>query len=101
MSKREAAIAVLVAFAVGVIAAGSLRDRAENRSIQQDPSQTLSGEVTEYANYGNRGNGPGADILRWRVTSAFGTHLPTLGENPVQVAERLRIASGGACTHFT
>jgi TRAP-type mannitol/chloroaromatic compound transport system substrate-binding protein len=86
MSKREALIAVLVAFAVGVIGAGSLRDRSDDRSNQEYPSQNLSSD---------HGDGRGATILRWRVTSAFGTHLPTLGENPVQVADRLRIASGG------
>ncbi len=86
MSKREALVAVLIAFAVGVISAGSLRD--------------LDGADASAASEGRSGVGepiPDSDgpILRWRVTSAFGTHLPTLGENPVQVAERLRTASRG------
>jgi TRAP-type mannitol/chloroaromatic compound transport system substrate-binding protein len=93
MSKREALIAVLIAFAVGMVGAGSLRDRSDDRTNErsnwENPSQKLS------ADYADHGDSRDVDILRWRVTSAFGTHLPTLGENPVQVADRLRIASDG------
>jgi TRAP-type mannitol/chloroaromatic compound transport system substrate-binding protein len=78
MSNREALIAVLLAFALGVIGAGSLRDRP---IAVNGLNEAAAPEAS--------------DLLRWRVTSAFGTHLPTLGENPVQVATRLRIASHG------
>ena len=86
MSKREALVAVLIAFAVGVIGSGSLRDpdRVEASSASGGPPGGL----------GSIGDSDGP-ILRWRVTSAFGTHLPSLGENPVQVADRLRTASRG------
>ena len=86
MSKREALVAVLIAFAAGVLGAGSLRDLGPDESR---PAQNRrDGAVESIRDV----EGP---ILRWRVTSAFGTHLPTLGENPVQVADRLRTASRG------
>jgi len=76
MSIREALVAVFIAFAVGLLAAGSLgRERDAVLATPGDPEA-----------------GP---VLRWRVTSAFGTHLPALGENAVEVADSLRIASGG------
>lgn len=76
MSQREVFVAVVVAFLVGVLAAGSLRGARE-------------GAATE--------GGPGASgpALRWRVTSAFGTHLPALGDNPVEIAALLSAATGG------
>lgn len=83
MSKREALIAVLIAFAAGALGAGSLRDRADPRPSPRSRLESTSGDEAP------------SSVVRWRVTSAFGTHLPTLGENPVQVASRLRIASGG------
>ncbi|MFP6654195.1 MAG: TRAP transporter substrate-binding protein [Myxococcota bacterium] len=78
MSNRETLIAILIAFAVGVIGSSALR------------TTTLSENQLDEASIPAASN-----RLRWRVTSAFGTHLPTLGENPVQVATRLRIASQG------
>ncbi len=82
MSKREALIAVLIAFAVGLLAAGSLgRDRPDRSLLARE--------------HGQDGTDPSVPMLRWRVTSAFGTHLPSLGENPVDIASRLRAASGG------
>jgi TRAP-type mannitol/chloroaromatic compound transport system substrate-binding protein len=80
MSLREALVAVLVAFAVGVLMAGSLRPDAGARS---DPGSGAAGGAA---------SGP---RVRWRVTSAFGTHLPSLGENAVDVADRLRAATDG------
>jgi TRAP-type mannitol/chloroaromatic compound transport system substrate-binding protein len=80
MSNREALVAVLIAFVVGGLTAGSL-----GRGNGSDPgTATTQGKPL--------GIGP---KLRWRVTSAFGTHLPGLGENAVHVANRLRIASDG------
>jgi TRAP-type mannitol/chloroaromatic compound transport system substrate-binding protein len=88
MSKREALVACLIAFAVGVMTAGSLRDS------NGAPPFSASGGKDQSAAAGPLDD-PNDGILRWRVTSAFGTHLPTLGENPVQVADRLRRASRG------
>ena len=76
MSNREALVAVAVAFLVGVLVAGSLRESGP--TPQKEPGATIAGPT-----------------LRWRITSAFGTHLPALGENPLEVAERLRRASRG------
>jgi len=79
VSNREALVAVVIAFLAGIIAAGSLgRDDA--------PHAALTGDGDAPAN---------APMLRWRVTSAFGTHLPALGDNPLEVAEQLRRASAG------
>lgn len=86
MSKREAALAALIAFAVGVLAAGSLRDRSNDARTLAAAGNPLTTTSTTAASL---------EVIRWRVTSAFGTHLPTLGENPVEVADRLRIASQG------
>jgi TRAP-type mannitol/chloroaromatic compound transport system substrate-binding protein len=80
MSRGEAFIAVVVAFVAGLLAAGSLGrgDAGHEPGIRQAGSEPSD-----------------LPILRWRVTSAFGTHLPSIGENPVDVANRLREASQG------
>jgi TRAP-type mannitol/chloroaromatic compound transport system substrate-binding protein len=80
VSRPEAFVAVLVALLVGVIGSLSLRPA----------TPSLPGAATAAANRAGE-----SASLRWRVTSAFGTHLPALGENPVQVADRLREASDG------
>lgn len=89
MSNREVLVAVLIAFSVGVIGAGSLGNVKDSGS----PSMSV-GQRDSRGPGGSIGDSDGP-ILRWRVTSAFGTHLPTLGENPVEVADRLRTATRG------
>jgi TRAP-type mannitol/chloroaromatic compound transport system substrate-binding protein len=87
MSKPEALVAVVVAFIVGVIGSLSLR-----------PASNAAGDVTGFRGTEStiQANTEGqTSLLRWRLTSAFGTHLPVLGDNPVRVAERLRAASDG------
>jgi TRAP-type mannitol/chloroaromatic compound transport system substrate-binding protein len=88
MSKREALVACLIAFVVGVVGAGSLGGSRGAPSSLSIGGKAQTGTVGSL----DDSNEP---IVRWRVTSAFGTHLPTLGENAVQVADRLRRASGG------
>ena len=83
MSKRETLLAVLVAFAVGVLVAGSL------------PHWRPVGQDAAAADPVDDRRTTAAAILRWRVSSAFGTHLPSLGENIIRVGERLAIASDG------
>lgn len=78
MSLREALVAISVAFVVGVLVAGSLGPDASAPSSAAAPPLASDGPA-----------------LRWRVTSAFGTHLPALGGNAVDVADRLRAASDG------
>jgi TRAP-type mannitol/chloroaromatic compound transport system substrate-binding protein len=84
MSKSEALVAVLVALLVGIIGSLSLRTAFRPPS----GSATPSGDADHVA----ATRGP---LIRWRVTSAFGTHLPALGENAIQVADRLRTATAG------
>lgn len=84
LSGREAAVAVTIAFLAGVLVAGSL------------PRWSRSAAPAE--GHASSGPGPtasGGPVVRWRVSSAFGTHLPALGENAVHVARRLERASNG------
>jgi len=74
MSKRSALVAVITAFLVGGIATLSLRPQ----------SQVSSREVWDSGN-----------PVRWRMPTAFATHLPALGENAPWVSERIEAASGG------
>ncbi|HKK52843.1 MAG TPA: TRAP transporter substrate-binding protein [Myxococcota bacterium] len=83
MTRSEALVAVVVAFAVGLLGALSLRPASGLRKAGSRPVEGIHREAS------------GTDVLRWRVTSAFGTHLPALGENAVEVADRLRGASDG------
>ena len=83
MSKGEALLAVVVAFAVGVLVAGSLPQWGDG-GRSADSALARPGPAA-----------PGERILRWRISSAFGTHLPALGENVVEVARRLAVASDG------
>jgi len=73
MSGRSVFVAVSMAFLVGVVGALSLK-----------PVTTEAGRagVTD------------RPVVHWRVPSAFGTNLPALGENAVEVAERIARSSG-------
>lgn len=74
MSNRAALVAVLTAFFVGALGALALR-----------PARPIGSGIAD---------APLASV-RWRMPSAFGTNLPAIGENPVQVAERIAAVSGG------
>jgi TRAP-type mannitol/chloroaromatic compound transport system substrate-binding protein len=74
VSNRAALVAVLVAFVTGLIA--SLALRPASREVQV-------------------GEGRAGLSVRWRVPTAFGTHLPGLGENAPWVLEQIREASDG------
>jgi TRAP-type mannitol/chloroaromatic compound transport system substrate-binding protein len=84
MSRSETLLAVLVAFAVGVLGALSLRPA-------NDP-----GRRPTLDSHADRSGGSAPETIHWRVSSAFAKHLPALGGNLVEVAERLRRASRGA-----
>jgi len=75
MSNRAALVAVLTAFAVGLLASLSLRPAS--------PAARTSAQSGALPS------------IRWRLPSAFGTNLPALGDNVVEVSERVRAASGG------
>jgi TRAP-type mannitol/chloroaromatic compound transport system substrate-binding protein len=74
MSNRAAIAAVATAFAVGLIA--SLAVRPASRVVRT-------------------GDGVASASVRWRLPSAFGTHLPALGDNVLRVAQSLTEASAG------
>ncbi len=90
MSRREALLAVLVAFAVGVLVAGSLPQWGS--CAPSGAPAPMAGMASADAAEMRRAAEPD---VRWRVSSAFGTHLPALGENVVEVARRLAVASDG------
>ena len=73
MSGRSVFVAVSMAFCVGVIGALSLKPVAI---------------VDEADGASNR------PVIHWRVPSAFGTNLPTLGENALEVSARIARSSG-------
>jgi TRAP-type mannitol/chloroaromatic compound transport system substrate-binding protein len=75
ISNRAALFAVIVAFAVGLLASLSLRP----------PSRVVGGGEAR----------AGGEAVRWRLPVAFGTNLPGLGDNAPFVAERIAAASDG------
>ena len=73
-------MAILVAFTVGLVGALSLRGtESRNQSLRNGPS-SLS-EVRQEIN--------------WRVPVAFGTNLPALGDNILDVSEALAAVTNG------
>jgi len=97
MSRVEALVAVVVAFLVGVLGALSLRPSISwpSPAASTPWTRTAAGSKETSVEGDPRAALARAPRLRWRVSSAFGTHLPGLGDNLVEVAERLRIASDG------
>ncbi len=74
ISSREALAAVITAFLVGILLSLAVRPVARGVGEAQ------------------RGTG---ESVRWRLSSAFGTNLPTLGDNVLYVSERINAGSGG------
>lgn len=83
LSVRAAAVAVVVAFGVGII--GSLAVRPPGAP-----------GVFSGAQPGVADAGAAAVRFRWRVPVAFATNLPALGDNALYVAETLRAVSDDA-----
>ena len=79
LTNRSAAIAVCVAFGVGVLGAMSL----------MPPSRGVA-PVSD----GNAGASTAA-LLSWRVPAAFSTNLPVIGDNVLYVTDAIRAASAG------
>ncbi len=76
LSQRAALVAVIVAFAVGVVSSLALRPRGQT-AVAADPElMTIR--------------------IKWRVPAAFGTNLKALGDNILYVADAAKGASGGA-----
>lgn len=83
LSFRAAAVAVVVAFTVGLLGSLALRPPGEHRSpIGLQP--------------GSADTEPVAVQLRWRMPVAFATNLPALGDNALYLSDTLRAVSGGA-----
>ena len=78
LSHRAAAVAVLVAFAVGLIGALALRTPPGTRAEGKKPSS--------------------GSQFTWKLPTAYGTHLPALGDNVPWVAERVGEITGGSLT---
>jgi TRAP-type mannitol/chloroaromatic compound transport system substrate-binding protein len=74
-NNRTALIAILVAFTSGLLGSLSLR------STEGDTTATVTTTARS--------------VIKWRTPVAFGTNLPALGDNILQISERLRIATAG------
>ena len=78
----SALVAVLVAFAVGVLASLAIRPPGG-----AGPGGGVDGDQDDAA----------AEVrIRWRLPLSFQTTMPVLGDNPVYLTEMLRSASAGA-----
>jgi len=77
LSNRAALVAVLTAFAVGILASLALRSPT-TRAAAVRP-----GAMEEESHH-------------WRLPVAFGTHLPALGDNALYISERAREVSRGS-----
>lgn len=91
MSTRAALVAVVVAFVAGLLAASVL---PRTRFDPTHPRTAPPAAPNPAQRPGSADHATDATIA-WRVTSAFGTHLPSLGRNAVEVAQRVEAASGG------
>ncbi len=82
ITNASALAAVLVAFAVGVLA---------SLAIRPPGGVGPEGEVV-----GGRDNAVEEVRIRWRLPLSFQTTMPVLGDNPIYVTDALRSASSGA-----
>jgi TRAP-type mannitol/chloroaromatic compound transport system substrate-binding protein len=74
VSNRSILVAILIAFATGLIASLALRPASREVHLGEQAV---------------------GQVVQWRVPTAFGSHLPGLGENATWVMEQIRGASGG------
>lgn len=104
MSTRAGLVAVIVAFAAGLLTASVLprtllapaHPPGAARGAPQDGPPAAPLDAASATQPASRPLSVPADrTIRWRVSSAFGTHLPALGENAVEVARRVEAASAG------
>ena len=75
VSAGEAAVAVVVALAVGAVA--SLALRPASRAVGEERGAAAS------------------TTIRWRLPISIGTNLPGLGDNALYLSERIAATSGG------
>lgn len=79
-NNRTALLAILVAFSVGLVGALSLRATEGRNQSPRDGASFLSDARQE---------------IHWRVPVAFGTNLPALGDNILDVSEALAAVTNG------
>ena len=79
MTNRAAAVAVIVAFCVGIIGSLAVRPPGGEAPAPRSASQSET-----------------AVRIHWRLPVVFQTTLPVLGDNPIFVADMVRRASNGA-----
>ena len=78
MTNRAALIAVITAFIVGLIGSLAVRPVGGGANESQAIASTNSGAP-----------------INWRLPIVFQTTMPVLGENPIYLAEAIRVASAG------
>ncbi len=78
MTNRAALIAVITAFIVGLIGSLAVRPVGGGANESQAIASTNSGVP-----------------INWRLPIVFQTTMPVLGENPIYLAEAIRVASAG------
>lgn len=79
LSPRALLLAVVIAFAMGLLASLALRPPGRMPVAMSD-----DGVVK------------GREKIHWRITSAFTTNMPVIGETIVQFADNMRLVSDGA-----
>src|SRR5690606_15687922 len=104
MSTRAGLVAVIVAFVAGLLTASVLprallapaHPPGTAHGAPQDAALAAALDRTSATQPAAQPPpAPAERTIRWRVSSAFGTHLPALGENAVEVARRIEAASAG------
>ena len=77
ISGRAAALAVAVAFAVGIVASLAVRPPGSESEAARATSSTAEARI------------------RWLLPVSFGTNWPALGDNVIYVTDAIARASGG------
>jgi len=78
VSPRALLVAVIVALAVGLLGSLAVRPPGAGPAVA-----------------GHEQAGAGFESLRWRITSSFTSAMPVIGSTPLNLAEDLRVLSGG------
>jgi len=79
ISPRALLVAVIAAFAVGILGSLAVRPPGAVRAVASDDRA-----------------GSGFERVRWRITSSFTSVMPVIGRTPLNLAEDLGTITGGA-----
>ena len=77
LTNRSAAVAVVIAFGVGMLGTMALSDPSRATPVAASGADEVAAAVS------------------WRVPASFSTNLPVLGDNVIYVTDAIRAASGG------